>query len=268
MPGKTVLIVDDDPIFRDGLTEVLENAGYRALSAADGREAVALLENNQAVIDLMIVDLCLPDVNGFDIIVAVARRKTPIKIIAASGVFDETYLEIAKSMGANEGVRKPESETAGSAEYWLMTVRRLLGESGSEAAQNPLQKIVLLADDERSVRSYAKTVLQHDGYQVLEAADGLDALALFRKLGGAVDILVTDINMPRMSGLELAKSIRSGCPHMPVVYISGRPQEQLHDPKARIILVPKPFSQKELLKAVRDLLSQSAGASSSGKQNG
>lgn len=262
MPGEVILVVDDEVAFREGLTAVLTNAGYRALSAADGREAVALIERHKNGIDLMVVDLCLPDMDGVEIIRAVTRRKMPIKIIAASGVFDETYLEIAKSIGAHESVRKPIADRAVPAGHWLQIVGRLLGESG-EAAEKPSQRIVLLVDDESSIRGYVKTVLQQQGYQVLEAADGVDALTLFRKLGGAIDVLVTDIKMPRLDGIQLAKAVRLEDPNIPVVYISGeRSHDDLHDPTSRIMLVVKPFLPQVLLQAVREVLRRTARVSS------
>ncbi len=259
MPGRTILIIDDDAAFRNNLAEVLKNAGYRALSAADGQEAITLIEQDQTAIDLMIVDLCLPDTNGVEIIRAVTQRKAPIKIIAASGVFDEAYLEMAKIMGADESVRKATADHAITAESWLQVVRRLLGDETGKATEKPSQIIVLLVDDESSVRDYTKTLLQLKGYQVLESADGLDALALFRKLGGAIDLLVTDIDMPRLDGIQLARAVRLESPNMPVVYISGDPLAvELHCPEGGIAFVPKPFLPDALWKAVWEVLTTPA----------
>jgi CheY-like chemotaxis protein len=134
-------------------------------------------------------------------------------------------------------------------------VRRLLGESAAKTAQKPLQKIVLLADDDSVVRGFEKDVLQQAGYQVLEAADGVDALSLFKRLGLAVDVLVTDNKMPRLDGIELVKAIRMESTNIPVVYISGEPlQENLDDPTNRVMFIPKQCPPQELLKSIRELL--------------
>ena len=250
MPGKTVLVVDDDTGFRENLAGILNQFGYHALEAANGREALDAIERLPNGIDLMIVDLALPEVSGPEIIGAVARRKTAIKIIATSGVFDGAYLEMMKTVGADETILK----TVVRPEKWLETINRLLGEEG-EAAGRPSQRVVLLVDDEASVRSYVRRVLQRGGYQVLEAADGVDALDLVRKLGGAVDLLVTDVRMPRSTGTELAKVVKTEFPNLPVVFISGEHlKDQLHDPERRAVFVQKPFLPEVFLEAVKGLL--------------
>jgi two-component system cell cycle sensor histidine kinase/response regulator CckA len=84
-----------------------------------------------------------------------------------------------------------------------------------------VQQIVLLVDDESSTRTFVKCILQSEGLEVLEAGEGVDALALLRCLGRPVDLLVTDIKMPRMMGTDLARVVRTDYPTIPVVYISG-----------------------------------------------
>src|SRR3989442_10380367 len=152
MPGKTVLVVDDDTGFRENLAGILNQFGYHALEAANGREALDAIERLPNGIDLMIVDLALPEVSGPEIIGAVARRKTAIKIIATSGVFDGAYLEMMKTVGADEAIHKT---VLRHPEKWLEVINRLLGEEG-EAAGRPSQRVVLLVDDEASVLSYGR----------------------------------------------------------------------------------------------------------------
>ena len=128
-----------------------------------------------------------------------------------------------------------------------------------EAMGNAVQQMVLLVDDEPSIRTYVKAVLQAEGLQVLEAGDGVDALALLRCLERPVDLLVTDIKMPQMMGTDLARAVRSDYPNTPVVYISGEHLERdLHDPLRQMIFLPKPFRRQNLLAAVRSILPASA----------
>ena len=246
---KTVLVIDDDAGFRETLTGVLKQSGYHALEAANGLEALATIERLRTEIDLMIVDLALPEISGLEIIGAVTRGETTIKIIATSGVFDEAYIEMMKSAGADESFRK---EAVGQPEKWLEIVRRLLGEA-EPAAVRPPQRVVLLVDDDAIVRTYVKRLLQLNGYQVLEAADGVDALALLRKVGGAVDVLVTDVKMPRMTGKELVEVARKEFPNIAVVLISGDCLlEDLQLPRQRVVFVQKPFTPEALLKAMAE----------------
>jgi CheY-like chemotaxis protein len=203
MPGQTILIIDDDSTFRTNLSCVLKAAGYKSLEAHDGRTALAAIDQVGTSIDLMIVDLCLPDdVNGLDIILTATRRKLPVKIIAASAVFDQLHLDIAKDFGADAALRKsPDGDVAG---LWLELVRRLLGESDSHPA--PSEKLVVVADDDDAVRGLVKSILRRAGYQVLEAADGEAALALIEKICGTLDLLVTDCGSNPGTGIGVAVS--------------------------------------------------------------
>ena len=109
----------------------------------------------------------------------------------------------------------------------------------AKAMDKRLQQTVLLVDDEASVRAYVKTVLQGQGLNVLEAADGVDALGVLRCFGRAVDLLITDVQMPRMMGTDLVQAVRSDYPNIPVVYISGeRLERELHNPPLRIVFPP------------------------------
>src|SRR5580658_2244671 len=69
----------------------------------------------------------------------------------------------------------------------------------------PSPSRVLLVDDDRSIRHALYTLLESEGYEVLAAGNGLDGLAVFRQSTRPIELLVTDYNMPRMSGLELAR---------------------------------------------------------------
>jgi len=124
---STVLVVDDDPNFLASAEQLLAAAGYLVLRAADGKEAVELLEKKHKEIDLTIMDLSLPGINGFEIIGAISRRPNPIKIIATTGVYKDFHLEVAKTLGAHAIIRKPPEGHPLPEDEWLGTVRRLIG---------------------------------------------------------------------------------------------------------------------------------------------
>ena len=255
MPGQTILIIDDDATFCANLTGVLKEAGYRPIEAHDGPSALAAIEELGSGIDLMIVDLSLPDnVNGIDIIVTAARRSMPVKIIAASAVFDQVYLDMATGLGADAAIRK--SLDGAVASEWLEVVRRLLGESDSDPA--PSHRLVVLVDDENSVRGFVKSILQRAGYQVLEAADGAAGLAIIQKIRGVFDLLITDFVMPNLDGPGLVRAMRAEYPGIPVVYMSGYTDEQdLEYSEAHAkncAFVKKPFLSKQFLEVVRGMM--------------
>ena len=115
-------------------------------------------------------------------------------------------------------------------------------------------KISLVVDDEPSVRKFITAVLQNNGFQTLEAKNGVHALELLRKLGGAVDLVVSDIQMPLMDGIALACSVRAEFPAIPVILVSGYSDLlQAHRLHA-FEFVPKPFLPATLSKAVKKVM--------------
>jgi|GEM_PF-1223528 len=109
--------------------------------------------------------------------------------------------------------------------------------------------VVLLVDDEETVRWIARRILETDGWQVLEAGDGLAGLQLIGSHQGRLDLVVTDLNMPRVSGRELAEVLSVFRPGLPVLGITGFLSAVNHD--RRLPILPKPFAAGSLLQAVR-----------------
>ncbi len=112
---------------------------------------------------------------------------------------------------------------------------------------------ILLAEDEPGVRRYVRYVLEQNGYRVIEAATGRQALASIRNFAGRLHALVTDLVMPEMGGVELIAHLEQERPDLPVLCLSGytdrRPPE-----KSRVALLLKPFTAEALLKGVREMI--------------
>jgi CheY-like chemotaxis protein len=115
-----------------------------------------------------------------------------------------------------------------------------------------MTQIALLVDDEKAIRAYVAMILEQEGFQILEADDGMDALTLLRRLRGTVDVLVTDVNMPRMTGIELVNTVKVEFPGIPVIYVSAIGlQDELHNPRGRAVFLQKPFPPQAIRDAVR-----------------
>jgi DNA-binding NtrC family response regulator len=116
---------------------------------------------------------------------------------------------------------------------------------------------VLLVEDEDGVRSLGRRILERNGYLVFEAEDGEEALEICDQIDGAVDILVTDVVMPHISGSRLAERITERYPHIRVLYVSGY-AEGVIDVGGHLepgtAFLEKPFSVDSLLRAVRSEL--------------
>jgi PAS domain S-box-containing protein len=116
---------------------------------------------------------------------------------------------------------------------------------------------VLLAEDEQDVREVAREFLESAGYTVLEAAGGEAAVQVAAAHSGAIDLLITDMVMPGMSGQELARKMRGLRNGIRVIYMSGYSEHAAGEAAkcdAAAVVLTKPFSRSTLLRTVRDIL--------------
>jgi CheY-like chemotaxis protein len=127
---------------------------------------------------------------------------------------------------------------------------------------------VLVAEDEDGVRDLLRKVLTEFGYTVLTARHGRDALMVARDRSGGVDLLVTDVVMPEMSGRELAETLRDHQPDLKVLYISGYTDDEVVQrgiSGREVAFLRKPFASEELVRRVRGMLdARGSEAASSG----
>lgn len=120
---------------------------------------------------------------------------------------------------------------------------------------------ILLTEDEADVREIARQFLESGGYQVMEAKDGTEALQLARQNRGKIDLLVTDMVMPGMSGQELAVRLQEEQPGICVVFMSGYSEHaatEMADADPSVRLLTKPFSRAALLRTVREMMGSEA----------
>jgi CheY-like chemotaxis protein len=113
---------------------------------------------------------------------------------------------------------------------------------------------ILLAEDERSVRTVVLAMLQQQcGYHVITGVDGQNALEQSRRFEGNIDLLLSDVQMPHMTGIELAELIRVERPTIRVLLMSGMAEEPLMLPEGGQFL-PKPFNYDILKEKIQYLL--------------
>ncbi|HEY9015047.1 MAG TPA: response regulator [Gemmatimonadales bacterium] len=124
--------------------------------------------------------------------------------------------------------------------------------------------MVLVVDDESAVRRFAARVLSRAGYEVLEAPDGAEALALVKAENALVDVVVSDIVMPRMNGVELMEALSVSNPDLPVILMSGYATAALSELgiAAPCSILTKPFPAERLLAEVQRCVSRRDGGSS------
>jgi CheY-like chemotaxis protein len=121
------------------------------------------------------------------------------------------------------------------------------------------KETVLIAEDSDVVRRLLHEILRVQGYTLLEARHGAEALQMSREFPGTIDLLVTDMVMPHMSGRELAHHVSPERPGMKILYMSGYTEEAIArdgvlDPGTAFL--EKPFTPDSLARKIRELLDQ------------
>jgi CheY-like chemotaxis protein len=142
-----------------------------------------------------------------------------------------------------------------------------LTDANRDQAQPPTersgQSTILLVEDEPGLRLSTRRLLERAGYAVLEAMDGQAALQLWQSARERIDLLLTDLRMPRLGGDDLIALVRADAPSLPVVVMSGYHTDQLSSrrgPRAgeSVRRIDKPFTSRVLLEAVAASVGASA----------
>lgn len=123
---------------------------------------------------------------------------------------------------------------------------------------------VLVVDDEEDLRDIMRRMLERRGFETLVAADSVQAIAACEEHEGDIDVLITDLGLPGVSGGELSRTAAALRPGMGVVYISGLPKD-IAVSKGLIgsdaLLVKKPFTSEVLVSTLRTVLAEKAAPS-------
>jgi len=130
----------------------------------------------------------------------------------------------------------------------------------STAGERPVRagtETILLVEDELGVRQLVHEMLRRLGYKIHEASNGADAVRIFAQHQNAIDLLLTDVIMPQMSGRELAERLKALRPTLKVLYISGYTDDMLAHHgvlESNVYLLQKPFAPDDLAKKLREVL--------------
>ncbi len=229
-----VLVVDDERTIRELLSDTLAAVGYACLTAEDFRQAVDILDREN--IDVVITDILLPGRSGVELLKHVKKTKPQIPVLAISGknISGDEIL----AAGADGFLAKP--FRIGKIEDLIEST--LAKYDSSKARHRPTPKKIVVVDDEESIRRTLIDSLAALGYQALGVADGSQALKAIEN--ESFDLMISDIRMPELNGIELLNAVRQKFPNLPVVIITAYP---LAYPEERAMLegaagyISKPF---------------------------
>lgn len=125
---------------------------------------------------------------------------------------------------------------------------------GVESARG---ETILAVEDDAALRKLFRRILERGGYTVLQAANGKEALRVIEQQDGRIDLVISDVMMPVMSGTEMAQRLSERYPLMKILFTSGYAQEDIvrHDVQSPgTSFLQKPIAPDVLLRAVRDIL--------------
>ncbi|HEY5211293.1 MAG TPA: PAS domain S-box protein [Stellaceae bacterium] len=128
-------------------------------------------------------------------------------------------------------------------------------EAGDDSADLTGTATVLLVEDEDPVRLFSARALRNKGYRVIEAKSGEGALEIVERGAEQIDLIISDVVMPRMDGPEMAAKVRESHPDMKVIFISGYTEEAFRDRLTHDVhFLPKPYNLKQLAAKVKQVL--------------
>jgi len=119
----------------------------------------------------------------------------------------------------------------------------------------PRPPVVLVADDEEHILHLVTDLMRMEGFQVLAASDGHEALELARSYPGRIDLVITDVDMPRLNGSDLCSYLLKERPVIKALMMSGADIDRLRRNQNRVPVLPKPFDSQTLMARVHALLS-------------
>ena len=119
---------------------------------------------------------------------------------------------------------------------------------------------ILLAEDEALLRELSETILTQAGYKVLTAPTMVELNSLLGAYKETVDLLLTDVTMPEMSGPELARLVKKHWPEIQVLYVSGYPDDEIGELDSGAAFLQKPFTPTELMAKVSQVLGNKAAS--------
>jgi DNA-binding response OmpR family regulator len=281
---RRILVVEDDRDIRQINAIVLHRAGYYVDTAEDGVSGWKALKASHY--DVLITDNNMPMVTGLELIKKLRSEEMPLSVILASGTVPTEELERHPWLQVDAVLLKPYT-----AEAVLDSVKKVLDEADSsqkfgsldlkenkipqagQPARAPVKcppsppRRILVVDDEPDIRHLNAEVLENSGYAVDIAEDGIagwKALHAVRHAPESYALLITDHDMPGLSGLALVKKMRAAHIALPVIMATGTlPPETLFNryPWLQpVVTLVKPYSIGQLLRTVQKVLHADNGA--------
>jgi PAS domain S-box-containing protein len=259
---ETVLVAEDDEDVRTTVVELLADLGYRVLKAKDAQGALAIIESG-VPIDLLFTDVVMPGILRSPELARKARERLPdIAVLFTSGYTDNAIVHAGRLDDGIELLSKPYSREAmarkirhvlrnqqqRNASNIVLSEHRITG-PGPSVNLRGLR--VLLVEDDDLIRAGTAEMLGTLGLHVHEAKDGASAMDFLHRQ--PVNVLIADVGLPDISGIDLAFNALRHHPAMRVIFASGYDVALPEDKQpllATAVSLRKPYNLDDLLRAL------------------
>ena len=272
--NETILLVEDEEMVRGLAKRILEGCGYVVLEASNGAEALVLARQHEGTIDLVLTDVMMPVMGGFELVIKLIGDRPRIKALYMSGYTDQSLTHNGELLPGVAYLQKPFTPGGLAQNVRAVLDAQAAGPSAGEhldrtglsgALEQPVDAStkrlasVLVLDDDQQVTSLVQAILEHEGHTVTATSTAAEALAAIGR--EPPDLVITDIFMPDRDGLEFIKEVRLKYPEIRILAISGGGERFTADPYLTLAhhtgaqrTLTKPFEPAALLQAVSDLL--------------
>jgi PAS domain S-box-containing protein len=255
--SEVVLVVEDDEDVRETAVTLLRELGYRVFTARDAASGLTVIESG-VPIDLLFTDVVMPGPLRSTELARKARQRLPgIAVLFTSGYTENAIVHGGRLDPGVELLGKPYTR-----EQLARKVRHVLGNEAQLRAVRDLAqrsggspgaggKAVLLVEDDVLIRAGTAEILAEAGHRVIEARN---ADAALRALASSpVDVLLTDIGLPGVSGVTLAQEARLRHPDLHIIFVTGDAGAVRDAVRLNAGLLLKPYGPDDLAKALAAL---------------
>ncbi len=260
---ETVLVVEDDDEVRETAVSLLGDLGYRVLKAREAMGALSVIESG-VPIDVLFTDVVMPGPLRSPELARKAKERLPrLAVLFTSGYTENAIVHGGRLDRGVELLSKPYTREALARKIRHVLAnqqqqRALAAEASPGPIPAPVQAAsrpggtVLLVEDDEFIRESLAELLGAAGRVVLQAHDAASARAALA--AHAVDVMVTDVGLPKVSGIELARGALARQPRLAVIFATGDPRGAARAGVEAAAILVKPFSPEDLELAVTNAL--------------
>lgn len=210
---SAILIIEDDNLIIKRLVKLLQMEGYETSTALEGKAGIQVLIERKNKIDLVLLDLRLNGINGFEVLQFIRHYPNPPCVIIITGFPSYENLTNCMKYKVFDFITKP-------IDYDYLSKRIKQGiKFYKERKRTVEQGNILIVDDEESVLERLKRPLEKENFNVFTASNGQEALKIYDN--NRIEILFVDIRMPVMDGLTLIKEIHKRDKPVEILVMSG-----------------------------------------------